>query len=289
MLTDNEKKIIEDYEEKLKDSKLYPSNKKKLKNVIDNSKHLNVSNLLYEELKKVYKKTDTTITSTDFSNFSKSLNAFNHILDNKNNISSGTYENYEISFIIKDPKCMYWNLKENNNQIAIFIVNFNKKDAITYRDKNTTIYMNVLSEAIFLNKFNEYGTCDQPKVIIDPKKEKSVRKVFKKIQKSHEIIADILYSNKMSVETGNTLLNIINNNNIDEMKRIIELKKENLNELGRNLKIFKAIAKDITKITNEESDEILLLTDMNAKEYLKNSKLDYFIRKTRDKIFKRKK
>lgn len=289
MLSEKEIKIIQDYEENLQNSKTYPATKNKLKKVINNYKDNNISESLCEELKKIYNKCDTTITNTDFNNFSKYLNIFNDILDNKETISSGRFENYEINFIIKEPSFMYWNLKENNIQKAMFIVNLNKKDVITYRDKNASIYISVLSAAIFLSKSNEYGTHDEAKVIIDSKKEKAIRKIFKKIQKCHEKISDIIYSHKMSIDTANVILETINNNNIAEIERIIELKKEKLNELGRNLKMFNEIAKDVTKITNEEADEILLVTDINAKEYLKNNKLNYFISKTKNKLFKRKK
>lgn len=289
MLSEKEIKIIQDYEENLQNSKTYPATKNKLKKVINNYKDNNISESLCEELKKIYNKCDTTITNTDFNNFSKYLNIFNNILDNKETISSGRFQNYEINFMIKEPSFMYWNLKENNIQKAIFIVNLNKKDVITYRDKNASIYISVLSAAIFLSKSNEYGTHDKAKVIIDSKKEKAIRKIFKKIQKCHEKISDIIYSHKMSIDTANVILETINNNNVAEIERIIELKKEKLNELGRNLKMFNEIAKDVTKITNEEADEILLVTDINAKEYLKNNKLNYFISKTKNKLFKRKK
>lgn len=288
MLSDKENKILQDYDENIKIQKNYIKTKENLKAVLDNYKIYNMSDELYESLLKLFEDSNVVFTEERYENFKNNFYALNNILKNKNTVSNGEWENYKATFVLMDDNRTYWNLCKNGKQEAIFLVNFNNKYRMTYIDNNLKADLSLFSSSVFIYKVNKFNMRDDSIWLKDEKFNKEIIRTLKNIFKLYKKIENIIFKNPMSIGTANIFLNTVNSKNYNEMIRIIEAKKECTKELGQNIKIFSEIAKDVINMTNEECEQVLLITDIDPKKYLKNDIFTHMLTKTKNKLSRKK-
>lgn len=288
MLSDREYKILQDYDENIKTQKNYIRTKENLKAVLDNYKIYNMSDELYESLLKLFEDSNVVFTEEKYENFKNNFYALNNILKNKNTVSNGEWENYKATFVLMDDNRTYWNLSKNGKQEAIFLVNFNNKYRMTYIDNNLKVHLSFFSNDVFIYKVNKFNMHDDSLCIKDEKVNKELILAMKKMFKLYKKIENMIFKKSMSIVTANIFLNAVNSKNYNEMIRIIEAKKECIKELGQNIKIFSEVAKDVINMTPEECEQILLITDIDPKKYLKNDVFTHMLTKTKNKLSRKK-
>lgn len=288
MLSDKENKILQDYEENIKIQKNYKVAKENLKKVLDNYKTYNMSEELYANLLKLFEDSNVVFTEEKYENFKNNFCALNNILKNKNTISNGEWEDYKATFVLMNDNRTYWNLCKNGKQEAMFLVNFSNKYGMTYIDNNLKADLSFFSSSVFVYKINKFNMRDDSLWFKDEKINKELIRTFKNMFKLYKKIENMIFKNTMSIGTANIFLEAVNSKNYNEMIRIIESKKECTKELGQNIKIFSEIAKDVINMTHEEREQVLLLTDIDPKKYLKNDIITHILTKTKNKLSRKK-
>lgn len=284
MLKKEEINSFIDYENLLKKMKSYESTKKKIKEIISNPYKYNISEEDLKKYKDLYRKCITNITTENLNEFVKYLFILNNVIKEKNTISNGKFEDYLINFKIKTNKSneVYWHFYQNGEEKAVIVVK--KENSIVYVDHNIKLYINKFEGEIFINTPNEFGTFNNPKIFTNKKTKNKIIKILKNLKKPQEKAINLISPYKLELNEINTIFNIINNENYNEIKRLMEKKKDNLKELVDNLKLFSKFTENIFNMSKEENEQIQLVADINPKEYLKNNAFEYIINKTKDKI-----
>lgn len=286
MLTQKENDYLIDLEEKLKNQKTYLKTKKKIKHIIDNQSIYMISNGFLEKHKELYDKCNKKITDKNYNDFINNFEILNKIISQNNTISYGNYEEYHINFKINKHSNMYWEFFYKNNQKAVILINPEKPEILEYRDFNIKLEISILSAAIFLNTPNEFETYNESLIINNQKDEKKIRNILKNMQKCNNKIFNLIKLYNIENEDANILFKILDKENYNDFKRLIELNKNNIKELFENIKKIQEVSKNIFKLSKEESEQIELLTDINPKKYLENGVFKYFINKTKNKFKK---
>lgn len=288
MLSEKEAAFFKEYEEKIKSQETYKATKDSLKKILDNYQVYNMSKELQDNLFQLYEDSNVVFTEEKYENFKTNFYALNNILKNKNTISNGEWEGYKATFVLMNDNRTYWNLYKNGKQEAMFLVSFSNKYGMRYIDNNLKVDLSFFSSSVFVYKINKFNMRDDSIWFKDEKTNKELIRTFKNIFKLYKKIENMIFKNTMSIETANIFLNTVNSKNYNEMIRIIETKKGYTKELGQNIKIFSEIAKDFINMTPEECEQVLLITDIDPKKYLKNDIFTHILTKTKNKLSRKK-
>lgn len=283
---EDEKKIFKEYEEALKDPIKQKQAKINLKAILENLKEYKISKELEQKFLELV---SNIITNEKYKTLRENFYILNKILNQKETLSNGKWNEYNTASLkLSDDNSLYWDLYKNGKQLAIFHISI-KENGIVYKDHNTELRLSFFSNSIFMYNRNKVGIEDKnSKVFIDDNFNKELFNTLNIMKKKYKIIEKVIFGNHMSIRTANIFLRVLNNLNHKKLLNIAIMNTHRIEEVGYNIDNFSKIAKDIINLTKEESEQILLLTDIEPKEYLKTSFIDTVISKTKRKFRKNK-